>query len=117
MRKEVMSLAWALIKATSNTITNLSTALKAAWKAIKAKFAIATGGAIVQFEKADGSVVARPALPFAGTVKGTGKSNPLTILFHDPKANATKSFRADRLHGFLAVSHYMMPALNQNAPA
>lgn len=107
MRKQVMSLAWALIKATNNTINNLGDALRAAWKAIKAKAAINDDGAMVEFIKSDGTRAIRAAKRFAAEVKGTGRSNPLTILYYDVKKGRTGSFRADRLVSFIAVSNYI----------
>lgn len=103
MRKQVMSLAWALIKAVNNTINNLSDALRAAWKAIKAKAAINDAGAMVEFIKSDGTRAIRAAKRFAAEVKGTGRSNPLTVVYYDPINQKTGSFRADRLINWTPV--------------
>lgn len=101
-----MSLAWALFKSTKTNLDTFGEALSAAWKAVKAKAAINGGGAVVTFTKADGTEATRPALAFAGPVKGTGMSNPLTILYHNPKTKKPGSFRADRLIGFLDIAQF-----------
>lgn len=108
MRKQVMSLAWALYKSVKTNFTSFGEALRKAWVAVKAKAAIKNGGAIVQFVKSDGTVATRPAQPFSAPVKGTGKSNPLTILYFNPLKKTTGSFRADRLVDFVGVADYLV---------
>ena len=103
MQSKVMRLAWALIKSAKSSIDNLSDALKTAWKAIKAKAAILSGGAVVTFTKADGTTTTRTAQPFAAELKGTGRSNALTVVYFDPDKERTGSFRADRLESFIAL--------------
>lgn len=100
MRKQVMSLAWALIKATNNTITDLSTALRLAWRRFKLITALSKGKVQVEFVKGCGEVVQRVAvLAFSG-----GK-RPLSVLFSDLNdGGAIKSLRVDRLISYTQIN-------------
>lgn len=98
MRKQVMTLAWSIIKATKNNISDLSTALRLAWRRVKLVAALAAGRVQVEFAKADGEVTSRIA-----SLIGDGGQNPLTVLFADHNdGDKIKSLRVDRLIGWTA---------------
>ena len=97
---KAMKLAWAIIRDTTNNITTLSQALRQAWMAVQAQDRLKTERTLVTFRKADGTVTQRLATAFDEPVKGTGKSNPLTVVFYSITDQATRCFRADRLIGF-----------------
>lgn len=91
-----MSLAWAMYKQTK-TFTSFGDALRQAWLSVKAAAALKGEQTLVTFRKSDGSITERLATAFTGPVKGTGKSSPLTVVFHSITDGGTRSFRADRL--------------------
>ena len=80
-------------------MTDLSTALRLAWKRFKLTAALAAGRVVVTFAKADGEVTERVA-----SLIGDGSNNPLTVLFADHgDQDRIKSLRVDRLLGWAAV--------------
>lgn len=99
-----MSLAWALIKSNKSKVDNLSDALRLAWRAIKARVAMTQEPVLVTFRKANDEIAVRLAAPFRGVVKGTGKSNPLTVLYWSVTKDKIGSFRADRLIKYKPIS-------------
>lgn len=109
MRKRVMTLAWVLKKKAATL--SFADCLRQSWRACKARAAMKAGQTLlVRFVKSTGEVVERTAAAFATPVKGTGRTNPATILYHDVTKDAPGSFRADRLVSFIALKAAQNPA-------
>lgn len=96
----VMKAAWSVLK--KSEVKNLSEALKAAWKAIKLKYQMASGVVTFKFRKTNGEI--RKAV---GTLKSgmfdyeakgsTSKPSYSTVAYWDIEKDGFRSFRISSL--------------------
>ena len=101
MKRTVMTTAWDYLK--QGIFTSISEALKAAWKAIKIKLALAQGIVEFQFVKANGEIRdARGTTSneyFEYTPCGGREPKSDVIVYYDIDKGSFRSFRIERLIG------------------
>lgn len=102
MKSQIFTTAWAYIKA--NIFTNISDALKAAWKEYKTKLALRAGEVKLTFRKANGEITERTATLHYSFMPSSWKRNRAAklglIVFWSITDGAFRSCRIERLLEF-----------------
>ncbi|MEL6667698.1 MAG: hypothetical protein AAFP08_01935 [Bacteroidota bacterium] len=71
--------------------------MRLGWRKVKAKAALQKGQVEIKFKKVSGEITSRVATAFQGEVSGSGKSSPLTLVFHSITDGGTRSCRIQNL--------------------